>query len=92
VTLEAEVAGLAGDGGVDRHAPPVLGDTRELVAEDEGPGETGVADPPLGEPVKVGAAEADRRHPHERLALARLRPLLLVQAQVALPVEAQAAH
>ena len=86
MTVEAGVAGLAGDGGVQRHAPPVVGDTGELVAEDEGPGEAGVADPPLGEPVEVGAAEPDGRHPHERLTLARLRAVLLVQAHVALPV------
>jgi hypothetical protein len=92
VTLEAEGAGLARDGGVQRYAPPVIGDARELVAEDEGPGEAGVADLPLREPVEVGAAEPDRRDPHERLSLARLRAVLLVQAQVALPVEAQAAH
>jgi hypothetical protein len=92
VTLEAELAGLAGDAGIQRHAPPVLGDARELMAEDERPGETGFADPPLGEPVEVGAAEPDCRHPHEGLALARLRAVLLVQADVALPVEAQAAH
>ena len=51
-----------------------------------------VADSSLGEPVEVGAAEPDRRHPHERLALARLWAILLVQAHVALTVKAQTPH
>jgi hypothetical protein len=42
--------------------------------------------------VEVGATEPDRRHTHERLALARLWAVLLVQAHVARPVEAQTAH
>jgi hypothetical protein len=92
VAFEAEVASEARDGGVQGHAPSVVGDPGTLVAEDEGPDERDLADPSLGEPVEVGAAEADRGDPHQRLAFARLWPLLLVQAHVAFPVEAEATH
>ena len=92
MAVAAERAGLARDGRVDRDPPSVLRDPRELVAEHERSREPRLADPALAEPVQVGAAEADRGDAHERLAVARLRALFLVQAQVARRVQAQRAH
>ena len=92
VPLEAEGAGLARDGGIDGHPPAVFGHSRELVAEDQGPCEGGLADRPLAEPMKVRAAESHRTDPHEGLPRPRLRPFLLMQAQVSSAVQPQDAH
>ena len=76
MALTAEVAALARDRRVDGDAAARqragLDDARELVPDHERRGEAAVADPALLEPVQVGAADADRLHPHQALARARL--------------------
>src|SRR5207245_10605794 len=79
--------------GVHRHAPAVLGDAAELVAQHERARRAGdAADPALHEPVDVRPAQADRAHAHQRLAGRGPRPLLLVEPQVAPAVQPRHAH
>ena len=96
VSGEADVAAAAGHRGIERHSLPRAGARldrpHELVAEDEGPVEGGVADPSLEKPVPVRAAEADRRHAHEDLAVPRLGRGLVVEPEVARAVEAKGLH
>src|SRR5262245_39012937 len=59
-----------------------LHDSGELVSQNEWPGEPGVADLALTEPVQVGAAEPDRRDADEALAVAGHRNRLAHKAYV----------
>jgi hypothetical protein len=69
VALEAAFADAARyrrvDGDPGSGARTRLDDPGELVAEHERPGQHGVADPSLGEPVQVRTAESDRGHADE---------------------------
>jgi hypothetical protein len=62
------------------------------VPEDERPIESGVADSSFEEPVPVRPAQADGRHAHEDLALARLRRRLVVEPEITRAVEAKSLH
>ena len=62
------------------------------MSEDERPIEDSVADPPLEEPVPVRPAQADGCHPHENLAIARLRRRLVMEPEIAGAVEAKSLH
>ena len=92
----ADGAAAARHSGIENHPLARTGTgfdgADELVPEDEGLRQDGVADRALGEPVPVGAAEADRRHANEQLALTRLGRRLLVQAKVAWAVQTQRLH
>jgi hypothetical protein len=67
----ASFAGTARDRGVDSHPlsvqRPALDGPSELVAEHQRRGELGVADVPLTEPMKIGAAQPDRGDAHQAL-------------------------
>ena len=93
---EADGAAAARHGRIEDHplarARTGFDGADELVPEDERLRQDGVADRALDEPVPVGAAEADRRHANEQLALARLGRRLLVQAKVAGAVQSQRLH
>jgi len=94
--LEAQGAAPAGDRRIDGHPlpgpRPRLDRRGELVAEDERARQAGLADPAADEPVTVGAAEPDRRHPEQHLAVRRLGRRLVVQADVARAVQPQHLH
>jgi hypothetical protein len=62
------------------------------VSEDERPGERHIADPAFRVPVAVGAAQADRGHAEQHLALGGLRLRLLVEADVARAVDPENLH
>ena len=85
-----------GPTGRSRRAAPPAGPSAitpgGLVAEDERTREDGVADPGLVVPVKVGAADADRRHADQRLARAGDRGGLVREPEVAGAVEAERLH
>ena len=96
IPAHADAAAAARHGRVERHALAGAGAgldrPYELVPEDERPVEGGVADPPFEEPVPVGPAQADGRHAHENLAVARLRRRLVVEPEIARAVEAKGLH
>ncbi len=92
----ARLANAAGVGRVDRDALACprsgLDRRHELVAEHERPSHRGIADRALGEPVPVGAAQADGLHAQEQLALARLGRLFVAEAKVADTVQPEGLH
>jgi hypothetical protein len=96
LACEALGASTARHRGVDRDAlartRPGLDRPDELVPEDQGAVEDGVADPPFQEPVPVRATEAHGRHSHDDLALAGLGCGLVVEPQIARAVEAEGFH
>jgi hypothetical protein len=92
VSVEAERAGLTGHGRIDSHSPAVFSHSRELVAQDQRPGDRCLADRTLAEPVEIRAAEPHRADPHEGFARLRCRPLLVMEPEVSLPVEPEGAH
>src|SRR6266542_5310569 len=81
----AQRAVPAGRGWIDRNAPapmaPGLGDATELVTQDERPGQCGVADAPIEQPVSIGTTQPHGGDAHERLALGGLWRRLLVATQ-----------
>ncbi len=83
--LRVEGNPLACPRSVDDHA-------RRLVAEDQRPGEDGVADPGFVVPVQVGAADPHGRHPDQDLVRPRDGGRLVGQAEVADAVEAERPH
>jgi hypothetical protein len=82
----AEIAGLAGNPRIHRHALPAplaAGDhAGALVPQDQGLRDPALADATFQKPVNVGAADAHGGHAHQRLAGAGHRRRLLVLAQV----------
>ena len=73
-------------------AVPEIDDTRYLVTEHQGAVEHGISDAALGEPMPVRAAQSDRRDADQLVTRAGLRIRLIVQAQIARRVEADAPH
>jgi hypothetical protein len=87
VPVPAGLADAARDGRVDRDPDAVVRSAadhaRHLVTQHERAGHHGVADPALGEPVQVGAADPDRGHLDQPVVgTRRFRPVLGVHPHV----------
>jgi len=82
VAFSAVFALLARDSWINGHALTGFGYTRKLVAQHKLPCQTGIANARFAEPVQVGAAQTDRRDPHQRLIRAGGGGWLIVQAHV----------
>jgi hypothetical protein len=82
----ARLTGKARDGGVGHDAQAgvgaILDDPRELVAEDEGTLESGIADRPFLVPPDVRAAQADCSHPQTNLSSPRAHGRFAVDPHV----------
>ena len=81
-----------GDGDAKTGARSRLDDAGGFVAEQHRLGQPYVADPRLGEPVKVRAADADRLHADEFFARPGNRWRLVDEPQFARPHQAKRLH
>src|SRR5919198_1717162 len=80
------------DGNAAALIPTAQGNTTELVAEHERPGEDRVANAPLEEPVPIGATEPDRGYADERVVRAGFGCRLLMEPERPVGVQAKGAH